>query len=554
LEKFCPLLHLAGDNTMKGAAPMEDRQLLKRFVQDHSQEAFAALTARYLSLVYSVCRRELDDADLAEDVTQAVFLILARKAPSLRREVVLSGWLFQTARFAARNARLQETRRKAYEQKAAEARMEQPMETEDAAWTEIEPLLNQSLAALRDGERECVLLRFFQQMSFAETGAAMGLSEEAARKRVTRALEKMRRFFVKNGVVVPGTAFAVLLPTHAVKATPAGLAPAIAQSTLGIAAGHTATAALTGSHVYQLSEGVLKAMKIAQVKMIAGVTALAVIGTAVTYSAVRGAVTMHPTNVAAAITPVTPVSASEMNKQRVAAVTLSQYRTAILKGKVRYENGKPAAGIHVGAQMQTYTEGEFLRTEKEGPPSERLKQLMWNDTWTQADGTYTMAVGADFPYNIMVVPNDITKAGEDDGWVAIADEGVSGHKGRSISVPPLVLTHGGFVTGTITDKLSGKAMEGISIASFGPGSPASSMGPTWSLPSDTKGHYRIRVAPGSNDVYVADVRYNGLPMDEAKTKKLAATVMVVKGQATTANFQVVPIQAGPGAPSDGPVN
>ncbi len=265
---------------------MNDRQLLRQFTQHNSQEAFAALTARYLSLVYSTCRRELDDADLAEDVTQAVFLILARKAPSLRREVVLSGWLFQTARFAARNALLQEQRRKATEQKAADTVREQQMETENAAWTDIEPLLNQSLAGLRDAERECVLLRFFQGMTFAEAGTALGLSEDAARKRVTRALDKMRQVFVKNGVIVPSTALAVLLTAHAAKAAPIGLVPAVAQSTASLVAGHAA-ASLIGSHAYQLSEGVLKAMKIAQIKITFGITAAAVIGlTAYSFSAI----------------------------------------------------------------------------------------------------------------------------------------------------------------------------------------------------------------------------------------------------------------------------
>ncbi len=256
-----------------------DRQLLRQFTQHNSQQAFAALTARYLSLVYSTCRRELDDASLAEDVTQAVFLILARKAPTLRREVVLSGWLFQTARFAARNARLQEARRKATEGKAADTLREQQMNTEDAAWTEVEPLLNQSLAALRDGERECVLLRFFQGMTFAEAGAVLGVSEEAARKRFSRALDKMRQIFVKNGVIVPAAALTVLLTAHAAKAAPAGLAPAIAQSTSGVLAGHI-NAGLTGPHVYKLSEGVLKAMKIAQVKVAVGITA-AVVGVSI---------------------------------------------------------------------------------------------------------------------------------------------------------------------------------------------------------------------------------------------------------------------------------
>ena len=98
---------------MTDEVSLDDWQLLRRFTEHNSQEAFAALTARYLSLVYSVCRREMDDAEAAEDVTQAVFLILARKAPALGRNVVLSGWLFQTARFAARNARLQAQRRAA---------------------------------------------------------------------------------------------------------------------------------------------------------------------------------------------------------------------------------------------------------------------------------------------------------------------------------------------------------------------------------------------------------------------------------------------------------
>ncbi len=243
---------------------MDDRQLLKQFTQHNSQQAFAALTARYLSLVYSTCRRELDDADLAEDVTQAVFLVLARKAPTLRREVVLSGWLFQTARFAARNARTLETRRKACEAKAADAAREQQMDTEDAAWTEIEPLLNHSLAALRDGERECVLLRFFQGLSFAEAGAALGLSEDAARKRVTRALDKMRQVFVKNGIIVPAAALAALLTAHAAKAAPSSLA------------GHI-NAGLTGPHIY-ISEGIIKAMKIVQIKLAVGITTTVVVG------------------------------------------------------------------------------------------------------------------------------------------------------------------------------------------------------------------------------------------------------------------------------------
>lgn len=310
----------------------DDWQLLRQFTQHNSQEAFAALTARYLSLVYSTCRRELDDADLAEDVTQAVFLILARKASSLRREVVLSGWLFQTARFAAKNARTQETRRKATEQKAADTVREQQMKTKDAAWNDIEPLLNQSLAALRDGERECVLLRVFQGLSFVEAGAALGLSEEAARKRVTRSLEKMRLFFTKNGVIVPSTVLAVLLTAHAAKAAPAGLV-----------AGHTTTAALTGSHAYQLSEGTLKAMKLVHLKTAASITVV-VLGIG-TYAVARGIVSTHskPGHVLQQVSGKTLTAAQIAERCRAAYDALQSYQitTTVKSYDVTVANSQP---------------------------------------------------------------------------------------------------------------------------------------------------------------------------------------------------------------------
>lgn len=350
---------------------MEDRLLLQRFVKDNSQEAFAALTARYLNLVYAACRRELDDADAAEDVTQAVFLILARKAPSLGRNVVLSGWLFQTARFAAKNARLQATRRAAYEQKAAGAMMEQPQtQTEDEHWAEIEPLLNQSLAALKAGERDCVLLRFFQGASFGEIGKSLGLSEEAARKRVNRSLDKMRQFFTKNGIIVPAVALPVLLAAHAAKAVPLGLAPAVAQSTAGLVAGHAAVS-LTGSHAYQLSEGVLKAMKIVQMKVAVGLTAGIIIGSG-TYAVVHG-MTLTPTKTPqaaifmAALLPghilkpaagqATPTAQQVAERCRAAYTALTSYQ-----GTTAVENHSLVAGVR--HDSQTSASIQFARPGK----------------------------------------------------------------------------------------------------------------------------------------------------------------------------------------------
>jgi len=210
----------------------DDGRLLRRFAEEGSQEAFAALTKRHLGLVYTVCRRELDTNEAAEDATQAVFLLLAQKANTLRAGPSLAGWLFQTARFVARNARTQAARRAYYEGKAAA--MQTPTE-DSAAWADIEPLLNRSLAALPARDREGVLLRFFQGLTFAEMGAVLGLSEDAARKRVARALEKLRRFFDREGVTLPSAILPALLSAHALRPVPDHLAGAVITTLAGTA-------------------------------------------------------------------------------------------------------------------------------------------------------------------------------------------------------------------------------------------------------------------------------------------------------------------------------
>ena len=263
-----------------------DWLLLRRYAQEDSQEAFAALTVRYLNLVYSVCLREVHDPELAQDVTQAVFLLLARTAPAFRSKTALPGWLFRTARFAAQNARTREQRRRHYEEKAAQAMQQQNEGVGDAAWTEIEPVLNSALAALREGERDCVLLRFFQGLSFAEAGAALGLSEEAARKRVTRALEKMQRFFGKEGIVVPSVGLAALLSTHAMKAAPATCSASVATITAGALTGQTSLS-LAGSQTYNVLQGVSLLMKFSQTKAVVAVAVAILLGVFTTYAVRR---------------------------------------------------------------------------------------------------------------------------------------------------------------------------------------------------------------------------------------------------------------------------
>ena len=479
-----------------------DWLLLRRYAKDNSQDAFAELTARYLNLVYSVSLREVHDPDMAQDVTQAVFLLLARTAPSFRSKTALPGWLFRTARFAAQNARTREGRRRHYEEKAAQMMQQRQEGNEEAAWGEIEPVLNQSLAALKTADRECVLLRFFQGLSFAELGSTLGLSEEAARKRVSRSLEKMQRFLTKEGVVLTSAALAGLLLSHAAKAAPAPVAVAVAQLTAGVVSGS----------VSLLSEGVSHAMKIAKMKIAASAAALVLVGTAATYGVVRGALPL--------LNAVTADS------------TLSPSRTVTLTGRVHLADGSPVGGAHVCAQLQN-ADMEKMNGRGSGLSTVAMIEKATSLAHTRPDGTYSLYVGEGMGYNVYVVPEDLIKADDRDSrLVAAAVEGVSGTKGATVQVPDLVLTPGGFVIGTVTDA-SGKPLGGVSVGSYGPQRPTSGA-VIISTRTDAQGRYRLRVAPGQSRVYVADGRYGNPGMESG------VTITVAEGETKTADFRVTP--------------
>jgi RNA polymerase sigma factor (sigma-70 family) len=252
---------------------MDDNSHLRQFVEAGSQESFRELVGRHTNLVYACAMQRLRDPHAAEDVTQAVFLTLALKAKNLRSHTSLAGWLFTTTRYVATRYQRGEQRRKEREMRAFE---ETPIADSgtatEAAWEHMQPHLAGALDSLSGADREAVLLRFYRKASHREVAAALGTSEDGARMRVDRALDKLRRFFAKKSVALSATALAGALTANAAQAAPAGLA-ATAGATALAGAGGT----LTVTSTIVLAKGAIQMMFIAQLKTAALITAACVV-------------------------------------------------------------------------------------------------------------------------------------------------------------------------------------------------------------------------------------------------------------------------------------
>ena len=230
--------------------PMQDVQDLAEFVQTASQPAFARLVGRHIDLVYAAALRQVRDHHLAQDVTQRVFLDLARKARRLRRETVLGAWLLVATRYAARQALRAQARRTRHEHRAAMMRKEestdQSIKTE---WAEVADGLDDALAKLSATDRRLIVLRYFEQRTAEEAGAALGISAAAARQRAHRTIERLRAHLAAQGVSTPAAAaLASAVTAHAVGRAPAGLEAAVCAKVLsGTAAIGAGTGLLKGA-------------------------------------------------------------------------------------------------------------------------------------------------------------------------------------------------------------------------------------------------------------------------------------------------------------------
>ncbi len=249
----------------------DDMALVREFAQSGSDAAFAELVRRHVNLVYSAAIRRLGNTHDAEEVTQAVFIILARKASTLKPATVLSGWLYQTAQLTAANHQRSAFRRHHREQ---EAFMQLGQESEpDNSWRHLSPLLDEAMTGLGQKDRDAIVLRFFENRTVLEMAGALGLGEAAAQKRVNRATEKLRKFFLKRGVQVSAASLLASIGTNAVQAAPSGLASKLAAT--------AAAKSAAGGSTLPLIKSTLKLMAWTKAKsaIVVGVAVLLTAGT-----------------------------------------------------------------------------------------------------------------------------------------------------------------------------------------------------------------------------------------------------------------------------------
>ncbi len=315
-----------------------DAELLQRYARERDERAFAELVQRHLGVVYNAAFRRTGGRNhLAEEIAQKVFTDLARKAVGLSHHPALTGWLHRSTRYAAIDAIRSEQRGQQLTQTLSAMPDTAPTPEEQVEWSQLRPVLDEALDDLKEGDREAMLLRYFEGLSFAEVGARMHLSENTARMRTERALDKLRSLLGKRGITSTTAALSLLLANSAFSAVPAGLSATITATAV-------ASAPVTGGLVTFLLMNKIAIPALSAVAA-AGVTALVWTSVVPTVSAEELA-TLRAEN--ARLTQATAVDASPASLSAVAN-EFSTHAVAIAQAMVERRVARSSSVIAASA-------------------------------------------------------------------------------------------------------------------------------------------------------------------------------------------------------------
>ena len=323
----------------------DNSELLRRYLGEKSEAAFAELVQRNIDLVYSAALRQVNgDAPAAQDVTQAVFTDLARKAPALARHSSLAGWLYTSTRYLATKAMRAEQRRRSREEKAYAMTARFQDSNSNPAWDELQPVLDEVMHELSGADREAVLMRFFEGRGLREIGVRLGVSENAARMRVDRALGKLREALARRGITSTSAALGALLAERSVTAAPADLAARVAHLSFVIGAG-------SGTLLTQLLTW-LAGIK-AQLLLGGAVVACLAVGAVFLYRNMHRVIPANPPQNLLRLRAESPLntkpgaepSMSLITKE--GAATLPDYSNHLVLRIVAADSGKPVPNVHI---------------------------------------------------------------------------------------------------------------------------------------------------------------------------------------------------------------
>lgn len=247
-----------------------DIDLLQSYAGSGSEAAFHELVKRHAGWIHGVARRGINDEQLAEEITQTVFALLARKASSFDNSAKLAPWLFRAARYVTADARKRERRRRHHEEQAARMKPTINNDIDNSEWQKIAPELDSAVAALSPTDRQAILMRFYQRKPHADIARDLGVTESAAKMRLSRALEKLRTRLTRRGVAVSSIALSAILLDHAAASAPASVIAS---------ASACATSAATSS---TLGKGALFIMTMNKATIAVGLALAALLMTGVT--------------------------------------------------------------------------------------------------------------------------------------------------------------------------------------------------------------------------------------------------------------------------------